>query len=485
MVWQTATNHIVQGVDTNQNGYVIAAQYLTSVDAYSPLLLFDKNGVDQCIDFTFSVALGDTKVTAAGSNMADCRFSYDGNYVYLIQSVAAGADDVRVHKYDLEGNRLWRVAFPEGRYAADTLAIDSNEYIYIPYGGGANNKSPVRLDPSDGSIDFEYSSFESLAVNNCSCISIPLNKVYFGTADTPGGSTVPDTTVYGLSLSSNSYVTYVEVGSHTRQICTDHTSVFAYGVNGGYDTNNIKKLNGTTLALEAQTNVTNACRLWYGHDGNIWVGVNNASINDSIVVLNPSNLAVVTTYSNTNGNWCQGNGLGQSRRAAWVTLGDDPDTSTTYTQYRNLWFPSDYAHLEGEELQVLADGAVHPNVTVSNGSVTLNDTYTTTHIGLRYDSRLQPMKLDGEAQLKHIYKIFPQLFETLGGKYGEDADSLYTIIFRDAGDELNDSADLFTGHKELPFDGSWDRKGDLWMEQEQPLPMNVLGIGVKANYGTE
>jgi len=50
------------------------------------------------------------------------------------------------------------------------------------------------------------------------------------------------------------------------------------------------------------------------------------------------------------------------------------------------------AHLEGKTVQITADGAVHPDLVVSSGSVALNYTATDIKIGLKYVSKLTPMR---------------------------------------------------------------------------------------------
>ncbi len=150
----------------------------------------------------------------------------------------------------------------------------------------------------------------------------------------------------------------------------------------------------------------------------------------------------------------------------------------TPIQYRNLWYPSDHTHLEAEEVQVLGDGAYKGTETVSDGGVSLDDDTTINHVGLAFTSYLQPMKIDGEAYTKNIKEIIPQMYSTLGGRYGENLDELYEIIFRDRDDAFGSSPDLFTGHKRLDFDGSYNRQGDIWVTQEIPLPMILLGIAL-------
>lgn len=130
-----------------------------------------------------------------------------------------------------------------------------------------------------------------------------------------------------------------------------------------------------------------------------------------------------------------------------------------------------YDHLEGETVSILADGELQDDQVVTNGTITLTGTITNYHIGLAYTSKLQPMKIDGEVHTKRISRLIPQIFETAGGEFGETLTTLDDIPYEDT--------TLFTGHKVVPFDGSYNRRGDFWVQQTKPLPMTLIGTAVK------
>ena len=101
------------------------------------------------------------------------------------------------------------------------------------------------------------------------------------------------------------------------------------------------------------------------------------------------------------------------------------------------------------------------------------------HIGLQVVSKLQPMKIDGEVDVKRIRCIIPDVFESVGGEYGKELDDMYSMELRASGDPMDRDEGLNSGYVELPFKGEYDRQGDIFITQDIPLPMNVLGIGVK------
>ena len=48
--------------------------------------------------------------------------------------------------------------------------------------------------------------------------------------------------------------------------------------------------------------------------------------------------------------------------------------------------------------------------------------------------------------------------------------------FRTAGDAMNAPPALFSGDKKVAFRGKWDRTSSVRIEQNQPLPLTVLGV---------
>jgi len=140
-------------------------------------------------------------------------------------------------------------------------------------------------------------------------------------------------------------------------------------------------------------------------------------------------------------------------------------------------------HLEGEKVQVLVDGAVHPDMTVASGSITLQWYGSKIHVGLGYNSRLQTVRLeagssDGTAQAKkqRIHSAAIRFYKTVGGSIGVDDTALDTIPFRSTGDPMDEPVPLFSGDKVIKMPGGYNREGKIWVTQEQPLPMSVLAI---------
>jgi hypothetical protein len=140
-------------------------------------------------------------------------------------------------------------------------------------------------------------------------------------------------------------------------------------------------------------------------------------------------------------------------------------------------------HLEGQVVAILADGATHPNKTVSSGSVTLDRSAKSVKIGLAYTSLLQTMRLNAGSQngtsqgkTKRIYDITVRMFETIGVEVGPDLNNLERIPFRSSADLMDEGIPPFTGDKEVEFRGNFETDGFIFVRQTQPLPFTILSL---------
>lgn len=142
---------------------------------------------------------------------------------------------------------------------------------------------------------------------------------------------------------------------------------------------------------------------------------------------------------------------------------------------------SGLAHLEGESVDILADGSVHAPKTVSSGAITLDRYVTKAHAGLIYNSTLRTLRVDagaamGTAQgkMKRINELTVRLYRSVGLKVGRDVNNLDVVPFRSSADEMDAAIALFSGDKEIELNGNYDTDGQFTIRQEQPLPMTVL-----------
>ena len=144
---------------------------------------------------------------------------------------------------------------------------------------------------------------------------------------------------------------------------------------------------------------------------------------------------------------------------------------------------SGLSHLEGQSVSILADGATHPNKTVSSGSITLDRSATKVKVGLGYTSLLKTMRIDAGAQngtsqakTKRIYEVTARLYESVGVEIGPDLNNMERVPFRTSADPMDQGIPPFTGDKEVEFRGNYDTDGFMIVRQTQPLPLTILSL---------
>ena len=150
-------------------------------------------------------------------------------------------------------------------------------------------------------------------------------------------------------------------------------------------------------------------------------------------------------------------------------------------------------HLRGATVSILANGATHPDKTVSDvfmadGSITLDFAITTGAVGLPFTSKMQTQRIeagssDGTSQgkPKRIHDITLRFFETVGAEVGTNAADADRIFFRDSSMDMDTAVPLFTGDKDIEFPGGFEEGDRVFVQQTQPLPLTVLALYPRMN----
>ena len=140
-------------------------------------------------------------------------------------------------------------------------------------------------------------------------------------------------------------------------------------------------------------------------------------------------------------------------------------------------------HLEGETVQILSDGATHPDKVVSSGSIELDRLGSTIHVGLYANADGRLMRVDAgsatgtsQGKTKRISYLTFRFLRTLGWQHGPSFDKLDEISFRTSEDPTATAVPLFTGDKTVEFDGDWDGDGFICFRQPYPLPATLLMV---------
>jgi hypothetical protein len=145
-------------------------------------------------------------------------------------------------------------------------------------------------------------------------------------------------------------------------------------------------------------------------------------------------------------------------------------------------------HLEGETVQILADGAAHADKTVSGGVVTLDRSASTVHVGYSYDSKVQTLRMEGGAddgvsqgKIKRIHGATIRFLDTVGAEIGPDENNLDRLPFRDSSMSMDEAVPMFDGDKEISFPSGYDNDARVFVRQTQPLPMTILAVMRRSN----
>lgn len=140
-------------------------------------------------------------------------------------------------------------------------------------------------------------------------------------------------------------------------------------------------------------------------------------------------------------------------------------------------------HLNGKVVSILADGKVHPQQTVANGTVTLNYAASKVHVGLPYTSDLKtlPMVLQtesfGQGVVKNINKAWLRVHRSCPFKIGPSETKLVSS------DPYMAVASMVDGPVDVMLSPTWDWDGSMLIRQTDPVPLNVISTSVEVAIG--
>lgn len=140
-------------------------------------------------------------------------------------------------------------------------------------------------------------------------------------------------------------------------------------------------------------------------------------------------------------------------------------------------------HLEGETVQILADGKVHPERTVTGGEVTLGYAADKVHVGLGFTAEFETMlpevgQSEGTAQgkLKRVVGVDLHVVETQGIRISVQGCETIPVETRTAADPMDEAVPLYTGIISIPTIGTYERLGRIKVERYQPTPATIVAI---------
>jgi hypothetical protein len=140
-------------------------------------------------------------------------------------------------------------------------------------------------------------------------------------------------------------------------------------------------------------------------------------------------------------------------------------------------------HLEGESVAVVGDGQYIEDVNVSGGVVAWSIDVNDGCIGLPYTARLLPMKLAVPqapdqlvGQTKRLTKIVLRLHKSLDCLVGSSWTDYDEITDYLDSTTVYDANLVYSGDVEIEFDGDYETAGNIYIQSDEPEPLNVLAL---------
>ncbi len=134
-------------------------------------------------------------------------------------------------------------------------------------------------------------------------------------------------------------------------------------------------------------------------------------------------------------------------------------------------------HLEGKEVAVVADGSIHPNVTVTNGTIVLQRNVSSLEVGLPFTATLEllhpdiPSLSSGTSQGRNlnISEFYVRVQNTIGL-------SINGVVQtnRKLGDSMDSPVNPLSGDFSH-YDFIWEKDNNILIEQTTPTPLFVIG----------
>jgi hypothetical protein len=144
--------------------------------------------------------------------------------------------------------------------------------------------------------------------------------------------------------------------------------------------------------------------------------------------------------------------------------------------------------LEGQTVAVLADGGVQSEKVVTGGSITLDHAASVVQIGLPYTADLQTLpavlQVDGYGQgrVKNINRCWVKVYQSSGVFIGPDMDHLTEIKQRTT-EPWGSPPELQSTELEVLTTPSWQTSGQVYIQQQDPLPIEVVGLTLEVVLG--
>ena len=139
---------------------------------------------------------------------------------------------------------------------------------------------------------------------------------------------------------------------------------------------------------------------------------------------------------------------------------------------------------------ILADGAVHPQRRVVDGSITLDFNASTVQVGLPVEADLQTLPAAialqdgsaGQGRFKNVNKVWLRVYRSSGIFVGPNEKALVEAKLRTT-EPYGTPPTLKSDEIEISLSPAWAAGGQVFVKQTAPLPLTVVGMTAEIALG--
>lgn len=145
-------------------------------------------------------------------------------------------------------------------------------------------------------------------------------------------------------------------------------------------------------------------------------------------------------------------------------------------------------HLEGETVNILADGAVMPQQVVTDGAVTLEHASSKVHVGLPITSEIVTLPIAfeapaaGQGRAKNVNCVWLRLNESSGVYAGPDEEKLVQVKQRTT-EPYGSPPSWMSGEFKHMVANKWGEDGQVYVRQKDPLPVTLVSMTIEVAIG--
>lgn len=146
--------------------------------------------------------------------------------------------------------------------------------------------------------------------------------------------------------------------------------------------------------------------------------------------------------------------------------------------------------LEGKTVNILADGAVHRPLVVTDGEIPLDQPASKVQVGLPIVAQMQTLPLSfeatmalGQGRVKNVNKVYMRVLNSSGVWAGPSLDMLTQYKQRTT-EPMGSPPDLKTDEIEIDVQPDWGNSAQIYVQQTDPLPLTILNMTLEVSVGS-